>query len=142
MYIFFFTTPDEIPSSKLLKATIVILDPKSCQKIYKNDEAFPNGFNSTIAVCAGDLKEGRDTCQVNIIEFSTPPFLSIYSLRLLSRFQGDSGGPLQIPLRNETCMYTQVAVTSTGSRNCGNKTPAVYTRIAPYIEWIQSVVWP
>lgn len=52
--------------------------------------------------------------------------------------QGDSGGPLQII---EDDKFQLVGVTSFGN-GCGSNTPSVYTRVARYIEWIESVVWP
>lgn len=58
-------------------------------------------------------------------------------------FKGDSGGPLQIMQDDQQCTYTQIGITSFGPRDCGrSKSPAVYTRVAYYIEWIQKIVWP
>uniref|UniRef100_A0A669Q6D2 Complement factor D n=1 Tax=Phasianus colchicus TaxID=9054 RepID=A0A669Q6D2_PHACC len=46
--------------------------------------------------------------------------------------KGDSGGPL-------VCNGVAEGVVTAGSRVCGNyKKPAIYTRIAPYAEWIDS----
>lgn len=39
-------------------------------------------------------------------------------------------------------MYAQVGVTSLGSTFCGDRTPAIYTRVFYYLEWIQKIVWP
>lgn len=61
-------------------------------------------------------------------------FSFIYTL------QGDSGGPLQISHQRDN-LYILVGVTSFG-KNCGSQIPAVYTRIAYYLDWIESVVWP
>ncbi|XP_034974032.1 complement factor D [Zootoca vivipara] len=48
--------------------------------------------------------------------------------------KGDSGGPL-------VCNGVAEAVVATGSRVCGNwKKPGLYTRTAPYAEWIDSVL--
>ncbi|XP_061458222.1 complement factor D-like isoform X2 [Rhineura floridana] len=48
--------------------------------------------------------------------------------------KGDSGGPL-------VCNDIAEAIVTTGSRICGNwKKPGIYTRTAPYTEWISSVL--
>ncbi|XP_071434379.1 complement factor D-like [Pithys albifrons albifrons] len=48
--------------------------------------------------------------------------------------KGDSGGPL-------VCGGVAEGVLTAGSRVCGNyKKPAIYTRIAPYAAWIDSVM--
>uniref|UniRef100_A0A8C9FAS4 Peptidase S1 domain-containing protein n=1 Tax=Pavo cristatus TaxID=9049 RepID=A0A8C9FAS4_PAVCR len=48
--------------------------------------------------------------------------------------KGDSGGPL-------VCNGVAEGVVTAGSRVCGNyKKPAIYTRIAPYAEWIDSIM--
>uniref|UniRef100_A0AAG5DWW9 Peptidase S1 domain-containing protein n=1 Tax=Anopheles atroparvus TaxID=41427 RepID=A0AAG5DWW9_ANOAO len=51
--------------------------------------------------------------------------------------QGDSGGPLQIL---DDGKYKLIGVTSFGN-GCGSTTPNVSTRVAAYIDWIESVVW-
>ncbi|XP_058127768.1 serine protease persephone-like [Anopheles ziemanni] len=51
--------------------------------------------------------------------------------------QGDSGGPLQIL---DNGKYKLIGVTSFGN-GCGSNTPSVSTRVAAYIDWIESVVW-
>lgn len=52
--------------------------------------------------------------------------------------EGDSGGPLQIFRDGK---YRLVGVTSFGA-GCGAGKPGVYTRVASYIGWIESIVWP
>nr|XP_056701338.1 complement factor D [Euleptes europaea] len=48
--------------------------------------------------------------------------------------KGDSGGPL-------VCKGVAEGVVATGSRVCGNwKKPGIYTRIMPYVVWIDSVL--
>lgn len=51
---------------------------------------------------------------------------------------GDSGGPVQY--FNNSRFSTVVAVTSFGF-GCGNR-PSINTRVAYYLDWIESVVWP
>ena len=54
--------------------------------------------------------------------------------------QGDSGGPLQVKLLHNTRETPfLVGVTSFGLA-CGLSVPGVYTRVAPYIPWIRSVL--
>lgn len=54
--------------------------------------------------------------------------------------QGDSGGPLQIIVKPSYMNYI-VGVTSFGY-SCGSGIPGVYARVANYIDWIESIVWP
>ncbi|XP_031632766.1 serine protease persephone-like isoform X2 [Contarinia nasturtii] len=54
--------------------------------------------------------------------------------------QGDSGGPLQYFPKNKT-IATVVGIVSFGI-SCGLKLPAVYTRVAYYLDWIEPIVWP
>ncbi|KAE8747950.1 hypothetical protein FOCC_FOCC005340 [Frankliniella occidentalis] len=57
--------------------------------------------------------------------------------------QGDSGGPLQIATQSPgggVCLHQLVGVVSFGPA-CGIGLPGVYTRVAHYVPWIESVVW-
>lgn len=71
--------------------------------------------------------------------------ISIFSDKLCVIFsictQGDSGGPLQTNHTTKDNIFFIVGVTSFG-KNCGSQIPAVYTRVAYYLDWIESVVWP
>lgn len=53
--------------------------------------------------------------------------------------QGDSGGPLFVT--DHSGVSTLLGVISFGV-SCGSHLPGVYTRVAAYTEWIESVVWP
>lgn len=55
--------------------------------------------------------------------------------------QGDSGGPLQIFNESNAGVATVVGVVSFGI-DCGSQLPAIYTRVAYYLNWIESIVWP
>ena len=66
--------------------------------------------------CAHDSNRKRDSCQ------------------------GDSGGPLQIKEPNEDIAKV-VAVVSFGV-SCATSWPGIYTRVAHYLNWIESNVWP
>lgn len=80
-----------------------------------NGQPFQNGIDQC-HYCAADPNGMSDTCQ------------------------GDSGGPLQI-LRSDLNSSTVVGVVSTGF-SCGNNLPGIYTRVAHFIDWIESHVWP
>lgn len=65
--------------------------------------------------------------------------------RLLYFFQGDSGGPLQVrinlPLSSEGAIHYIVGITSFGFGCALPNTPAVYTRVSYFVDWIESIVW-
>jgi len=72
------------------------------------------GRVSQQALCAGYEAGGKDSCQ------------------------GDSGGPLVVT--GGPTGWTQAGIVSWGD-GCGRAgKPGVYTRVAPYIEWIQKTV--
>lgn len=52
---------------------------------------------------------------------------------------GDSGGPLQNV--DDDGMALIAGIVSFGW-GCGTNHPAVYTRVAQYIDWIEDIVWP
>lgn len=59
-----------------------------------------------------------------------------------TEFQGDSGGPISTYNPNVSCMYVIVGVTSFG-KVCGSEgVPGIYTRVYPYLDWIENIVWP
>ncbi|XP_046383347.1 serine protease snake-like [Ischnura elegans] len=110
----------EDASPDLLKVDIQILQTSICNNTYeveiKSTNALQRGIDSTM-ICAGNLEGGKDTCQ------------------------GDSGGPLQIGL-SRGCLYEVVGVTSFGKVCAFANSPAIYTRVHEYIEWIENIVWP
>ncbi|XP_049871791.1 serine protease snake-like [Pectinophora gossypiella] len=102
-------------------ASVGIVDFETCDSLLKR---FCNRLWCGLQdhqFCAGQLSGGVDSCQ------------------------GDSGGPLQmkIPLPAETkeSMHYLIGVTSFGF-GCGRaNTPGVYTKVAHFLDWIESVVW-
>lgn len=60
-------------------------------------------------------------------------------------FQGDSGGPLQVrinlPSSSQGAMHFIVGITSFGFECSLPDTPAVYTRVSSFVDWIESIVW-
>lgn len=106
-------------SPVLLKANLTAVDLAPCNVSITGYGAMPTrrlpvGLIGG-QVCAADADGRRDACQ------------------------GDSGGPLQVRGEQET--WSVVGVVSFGVF-CGTKLPSVYTRVASYVDWIESVVWP
>lgn len=83
----------------------------------RNGTAFRNGLDLSY-YCAADPNRVSDTCL------------------------GDSGGPIQV-VRRQIDLSTVVGVVSTGLP-CGasRNFPGLYTRVAYFIDWIESHVWP
>ncbi|XP_063907489.1 serine protease snake-like [Zophobas morio] len=105
-------------SNDLLKVIIELFTQNVCDEFYRNQRKLKRGILNDIQVCAGSMKEEKDTCQ------------------------GDSGGPLQIYHIGDkiSCMYDIVGVTSFGKGCAGS--PGVYVRVSNYIQWIEDTVWP
>uniref|UniRef100_A0A3F2YQ77 Peptidase S1 domain-containing protein n=1 Tax=Anopheles albimanus TaxID=7167 RepID=A0A3F2YQ77_ANOAL len=96
----------------LLKVLLRPVDREACNEHYQNIRGLRAGLHD-YQMCAGHTL--MDTCP------------------------GDSGGPLQVKLLHNTRITPfVVAVTSFGSA-CGLSVPGVYVRVAPYVQWIQSV---
>lgn len=109
-------------SKVLLKAAVKTIPLSTCNTtILKYNEgpnaaAFRNGISGG-QYCALGSDGTRDSCS------------------------GDSGGPLQIIGNNSTTTATVVGVVSIGI-TCGGPLPGIYTRVASYIKWIESIAWP
>ncbi|XP_063632205.1 trypsin-like [Cydia splendana] len=102
----------------LQKVTLQKFTPQECTEKFRNVRHLTQGYDERTQICYGDHEEKKDTCQ------------------------GDSGGPLQINNARIHCMYTVIGVTSFG-KYCGQVgRPGMYTRVAHYASWIESVVWP
>lgn len=105
----------------MLKATLKTVPLSECNTTYynhalsRNWAAFRSGLDRSY-YCAADPNEMSDTCE------------------------GDSGGPLQT-IRQHLDLSTVVGVVATGVK-CGNNFPGIYTRVAHFIDWIESHVWP
>ncbi|XP_061512018.1 uncharacterized protein LOC133393029 [Anopheles gambiae] len=97
----------------LLKVALSSVANEQCNEHYSNLRGLRNGLHAN-QLCAGDAR--MDTCL------------------------GDSGGPLQVKLLHNTRETPfLVGVTSFGLA-CGLSVPGVYTRVAPYVPWIRSVL--
>ncbi|XP_053678103.1 serine protease persephone-like [Anopheles nili] len=110
-------------SNQLMKVNLTTVALQKCNQSFadsnllKNNRKLPQGIVATQYCATGRENENTkvvgDTCQ------------------------GDSGGPLQIL---DDGKYKLVGVTSFGN-GCGSNTPSVSTRVAAYIDWIESIVW-
>ncbi|KYQ48361.1 Serine protease snake [Trachymyrmex zeteki] len=109
-----------IGSNELMKVQLNYISEDECKKAYAEDlgtRRLPDGLISSL-LCAGIMEGGKDTCQ------------------------GDSGGPLQRILAEPYCMYSIVGVTSFGKFCAFKSSPAIYTRVSSYLDWIENIVWP
>lgn len=102
-------------SDELLKVSLNIYGNQVCQQGYANSRQLRKGIMES-QLCAGSVAGGQDTCQ------------------------GDSGGPLQITKQENHCVFYLVGITSFG-QTCGSRVPAIYTRVAAFLDWIEPIVW-
>ncbi|XP_031632051.1 uncharacterized protein LOC116346252 [Contarinia nasturtii] len=109
-------------SNRLLKTELISMPLSRCNLTLinwfrlSNDASLRNGLNGG-QYCAYDPAGRNDSCQ------------------------GDSGGPLQYYQPNRTATAVVVGIVSFGS-GCASSLPAVYTRVAYYLDWIEQIVWP
>ncbi|XP_019564432.2 serine protease snake-like [Aedes albopictus] len=106
---------DDHGSDTLRKVQLDVQDLSNCDKQFLGTRSFPTGMTEN-QLCIGSSGGGKDTCQ------------------------GDSGGPIQTLANRKWCIYHVLAVTSIGSA-CGSELPAVYTKVASYLDWIEGIVW-
>ncbi|CAG9855502.1 unnamed protein product [Phyllotreta striolata] len=104
-------------SDKLMKVSLDLFDNQRCMRTYPaNNKELPRGIISTM-LCSGVLTGGHDTCL------------------------GDSGGPLVVTKKGNMCQFFVVGITSFG-KLCGQRnTPAIYTRVSEYVDWIEERVF-
>lgn len=102
-------------SDELLKVSLNVYDNQVCSKGYANSRQLKKGIQRS-QLCVGSVFGGMDTCQ------------------------GDSGGPLQITKQENHCVFYIIGITSFG-QTCGSTVPAIYTRVAAYLDWIEPIVW-
>ncbi|KAJ8945606.1 hypothetical protein NQ314_009133 [Rhamnusium bicolor] len=100
-------------SDKLRKVTLNIYERDKCAKTYQQNKDLPLGITSNM-LCAGELR-GRQ------------------------RYM--SGGPLLITKVGNQCKFYVIGITSFG-KSCGQQnTPAVYTKVSEYVDWIEQNIW-
>ncbi|KFB36761.1 AGAP000572-PA-like protein [Anopheles sinensis] len=101
---------------RLQKATVNLVDRETCQSKQVPTRRNRDGLHPT-QICA----LGRDTNDT-----------------IADTCVGDSGGPLELVVDGR---HYLVGIISAGYA-CGTTIPGIYTDIAPYIDWIESIVWP
>ncbi|KAG8268258.1 serine-type endopeptidase activity protein [Homalodisca vitripennis] len=100
----------------LQKASLSFLPPEICKERVGVDMEYPEGIHSPSQFCAWEYS--KDTCK------------------------SDSGGPL-VKDEKDSCLAVQVGITSFGPVRCGESaTPGTYVRVAYFLPWIESIVWP
>ena len=101
------------PSYTLREVVVPVVSHKECARHYENSFHNVKGFsiNSTTQICAGAT--GTDSCY------------------------GDSGGPLTVEVEGR---FYLAGVVSFGKGCAQRGFPGVYTRVEPYIPWIQEVM--
>ncbi|XP_050359572.1 serine protease persephone-like isoform X1 [Nymphalis io] len=105
-------------SDILRKVKLEKFSDEECAQFYKPSlvRHMPRGYDSNKQICYGDRWTSKDSSK------------------------GDSGGPAQISHHLE-CMYLVTAIVSNGKKFGHAGLPGIYTRVAPYIDWIESIVW-
>lgn len=118
----FFSNSGRNRTDLLRKTSLITMPLSQCNRTLLdynrrggNQKAFRNGISQG-QYCAYDPDGKSDSCD------------------------GDSGGPLQLYPRGAK-MPRIVGIVSFGIR-CGSPLPGLYTRVAFYISWIESIVWP
>lgn len=148
-------------ASWLQKAEIFELNLEDCKKIYGNInlQQLPDNLLKSQLCATSTTKEGKilDACQ-GMKQFSVQKYN--YNISFLfficRRFRrwflikkksfhfkhSQTLGPLQYKtFVKQDSLYYIVGITSFGA-SCGSEVPGVYTRVAEYLDWIESVVWP
>lgn len=100
-------------SNVLLRADVYQQERSVCQNVFAAHAVEINEKH----ICAGDLKEGRDTCR------------------------GDSGGPLvSFTTYSNIKRYTQYGIVASGGIACNLEQgyPGIYTNVLTYLPWITS----
>ncbi|XP_064075960.1 serine protease snake-like [Vanessa tameamea] len=103
----------------LQKVALDKFSDEECGPLYSSKRVrnMPRGYESTTQTCYGDRVTGKDSSK------------------------GDSGGPAQISHPDLYCMYLVTAIVSHGKTLGVAGHPGIYTRIAPYLSWIESIAW-
>ncbi|XP_029711469.2 uncharacterized protein LOC115256693 [Aedes albopictus] len=98
-------------SPSLMKVSLKPMESSKCEKFYSSElvRGLKSGLHEN-HLCAVDAK--MDTCE------------------------GDSGGPLQVKLLHSTRLTPFVVAVTSFGLPCGLANPGVYTKIAPYKDWI------
>ncbi|XP_050087803.1 serine protease persephone-like [Anopheles aquasalis] len=109
---------DTEPAPRLMKANVTVLERDACTASLPRTRRNPAGLHEG-QLCALGRNERNETVA------DTCP--------------GDSGGPLELIVAGGR--HYLVGITSNGYA-CGSPIPGIYTEIAYYLGWIESIVWP
>ncbi|XP_055301608.1 serine protease persephone-like [Sitodiplosis mosellana] len=93
-----------------------------------------------IAECSSTLLSNRTSNLSSLKNITNGQYCAFDPNAQNDSCQGDSGGPLQT-FTDDSSISTVVGIVSFGI-SCGTAMPAVYTRVAYYLDWIESIVWP
>uniref|UniRef100_A0A182M340 Peptidase S1 domain-containing protein n=1 Tax=Anopheles culicifacies TaxID=139723 RepID=A0A182M340_9DIPT len=112
------TLPGETEmATRLMKANVSIIEQSVCTNSIPRNRRNPNGLHPG-QMCALGRNERNET--------------------IADTCPGDSGGPLALSLDGR---HYLVGITSNGY-TCGSPIPGIYTEVAQYLDWIESIVWP
>lgn len=118
----YFLLLDGTTSDVLRKAELITMSREECNaKLLEwnrlaNDDALKDGIGEG-QYCAYNPHGKQDSCQ------------------------GDSGGPVQYFPFKTSAISKVIGIISYGF-GCGGDKPGVNTRVAYYMDWIESKVWP
>ncbi|XP_052900620.1 serine protease persephone-like [Anopheles moucheti] len=104
-------------ATRLMKANVSIVERDVCASNLPRNRRNPAGLHPG-QLCALGRNERNET--------------------IADTCPGDSGGPLEL---NVDGRHYLVGITSNG-HSCGSPIPGIYTEVAPYLDWIESIVWP
>ncbi|XP_040174710.1 serine protease persephone-like [Anopheles arabiensis] len=108
---------DTEPAARLMKANVSLVERDACAASIPRTRRNPTGLHPG-QLCALGRNEQNETVA------DTCP--------------GDSGGPLAL---NVDGRHYLVGITSSGY-SCGSPIPGIYTEVARYLDWVESIVWP
>ncbi|KAK9701881.1 Trypsin [Popillia japonica] len=115
------TEVNESPANILQSAALKLVPHERCRSIYRTPRTLRDGIVEDVHICADGGKDRKDACY------------------------GDSGGPLQFTNNNfaneGVPSFVEVAGVVSFGHSCGIA-PGVYTRVLPYVKWIEDIVWP
>ncbi|XP_050093433.1 melanization protease 1-like [Anopheles aquasalis] len=110
-------TENETDSDVLMQATLDSVPVPECQGTLRKNGVIID-LSEEHQMCAGG-KNRIDSCR------------------------GDSGGPLGFSVALIGARFVEYGIVSAGIQSCGQRSvPGIYTRVAPYMEWIAENIQP
>lgn len=149
----------------LRKYNMHLVDGTECKQLFilHSVDGMPNGITDT-QICASivmedhdrhfkmlrplevrnfHIKDGHDFCPFASIIYLYSKFLMPTRKKMMClEFQILDGAPLQTLQHNDQCMYTVLGLSHFKPTFGLMKVPLVFTRIYPYLSWIEQIVWP